>query len=395
MTRSGLDIFLQKIPKKISGKKIGVLCHAASITSSYTHILDALKKHPSLKLGAIFGPQHGLFGQTQDNMVEWEGSYKHPVYNAPVYSLYGTTRKPSDKMLKGIEALIIDLQDVGARPYTYIWTVKLCMEACQEHNIPVWFLDRPNPIAALPFDGPVMNKNLFSFVGGAEIPLCHRMTMGEMAVLIKQKYFRSLELHIIWMKQWWRDSVYSETGLPWVIPSPNMPSLNTAIVYPGMVLIEGTNISEGRGTTLPFELFGAPYINSEILKRNIVKRKIPGCLFRSHNFIPTFQKWQNEYCNGMQIHVTEPRSYCAVFTAASIIEAVMQSSDDGAFGFKDPPYEYEYQKNPFDILCGDSQLRECLLKGGSLKKQQDKWKEDLPSFIKIFKDIAYYPEKKA
>ena len=394
MTKPGLDIFLKKIPKKISGKKIGIVCHAASITSSYIHILDAVKKQPYLKLGAIFGPQHGLFGQTQDNMIEWAGSYKHPVYNVPVYSLYGKTRKPTGTMLKGLEALIIDLQDVGARPYTYIWTVKLCMEACQKHNIPVWLLDRPNLIAALPFDGPILNRGYFSFVGGAEIPLCHRMTMGEMATLIKQRYFQSLDLNIIWMKGWWRDSLYSETGLPWIIPSPNMPSLNTAIVYPGMVLLEGTNISEGRGTTLPFELFGAPYINSKILKQNLAKRKIPGCQFREHNFIPTFQKWQNEYCNGMQIHVIEPRSYRAVFAAASVIEAVMQSSNKGSFEFKDPPYEYEYEKMPFDILCGDSQLRESLLEGRGLKKQQEKWKEEIQHFIKTFKDIAYYPEKR-
>ncbi len=394
MTRSGLDIFLQKIPERLSCKKIGVICHAASITSSYVHILDAFIKCSSLKLGAIFGPQHGLFGQTQDNMIEWEGRYKHPVYNAPVYSLYGKTRKPTDDMLEGIDALIIDLQDVGARPYTYIWTVKLCMEACQEHGIPVWLLDRPNPIAALPFDGPVLDKDYFSFVGGAEIPLCHRMTIGEMAVLLKQRYFQTLDLHVIWMKGWWRDSLYHETGLPWVIPSPNMPSVNTAMVYPGMALFEGTNISEGRGTTLPFEIFGAPFITIETLKRNLDKRKIPGCIFREHDFIPTFQKWQGKQCCGMQIHVTEPRSFLPVFTAASIIEAVIQSSDKGAFKFKDPPYEYEYGKTPFDILSGDSQLRECLLQGESLKKQQGKWKKDTQSFVKLFNDTAYYPEKK-
>ena len=394
MTQTGLDILLQKVPRKLSKKKIGVVCHAASVTSSYIHILDAFIKSSSLKLSAVFGPQHGLFGQTQDNMIEWEGGYKHPVYNVPVYSLYGKARKPTKEMLLEMEALVIDLQDVGARPYTYIWTVKLCMEACREHGIPIWILDRPNPVAALPFDGPVLDKDYFSFVGGAEIPLCHRMTIGEMAMLLKQNYFQTLDLQVIWMKEWWRDSLYHETGLPWIIPSPNMPSVNTAIVYPGMVFFEGTTISEGRGTTLPFELFGAPFVDSGRLKQNLDKRKIPGCIFREHDFIPTFQKWQGKQCGGIQTHVTEPRSFQPAFTAASIIEAVIQTSNKDAFEFKDPPYEYEYDKMPFDILSGDSQLRECLLQGGSLKEQQAKWGRETQSFVQIFNDIAYYPEKK-
>jgi uncharacterized protein YbbC (DUF1343 family) len=220
------------------------------------------------------------------------------------------------------------------------------------------------------------------------------MTIGEMTVLLKQNYFQTLDLQVVWMKGWWRDSLYFETGLPWIIPSPNMPSVNTAVVYPGMVLFEGTTISEGRGTTLPFELFGAPFIDSEKLKRNLDKRKIPGCIFRKHDFIPTFQKWRGEHCGGIQIHVTEPRSFLPVFTAASIIEAVIQTSNTDAFKFKDPPYEYEYDKMPFDILSGNSQLRECLLKGGSLKEQQAKWDRETQSFVQIFNDIAYYPEKK-
>jgi uncharacterized protein YbbC (DUF1343 family) len=394
MTQFGLDLFINNTPKGIKGKKVGVLCHAASVTSSYNHILEVLTGQSIVKLGAVFGPQHGLFGQTQDNMVEWEGGYTHPRYNVPVYSLYGTMRKPSIKMLNGLEGLIIDLQDAGARPYTYIWTVKLCMEACVGQNIPVWLLDRPNPIAGLPFDGPILREDFFTFVGGATIPLCHRMTMGEMATLLKQHYFPSLELHVIWMKEWWRDSLYHETGLPWVIPSPNMPTENTAIVYPGMVLFEATNLSEGRGTTLPFELFGAPFINGDSLLKELGNREIPGCAFREHNFIPTFQKWQGEYCQGIQIHVKEPRSYRPVFTAASIIDAVIKISEADAFAFKDPPYEYEFKKMPFDILSGDTQLRQCLTEKLSLEKEQEKWQDDIQTFEKTFHDIAYYPEKK-
>ncbi len=394
MTQSGLDIFLRNPPRKIVGKKTGVLCHAASVTASYSHILEEISQNSQLELGAVFGPQHGLFGQTQDNMVEWEGGFTHPAYNVPVYSLYGKTRKPLKHMLDGLEAFLVDLQDVGARPYTYIWTVKHCMEACEKNHIPMWILDRPNPIAAVPMDGPMLNEDFYSFVGGAEIPLCHRMTLGEIAMFLKTKYFPSLALEIVWMKEWWRDSLFNETGLPWVIPSPNMPALSTAIVYPGMVLFEATNVSEGRGTTLPFELFGAPFINSESLKQNIYRRKLPGCVFREHNFIPTFQKWKGAYCHGMQIHVTEPRLYEPVFTAVSIMEAIMQTSGSGTFQFNEPPYEYEREKMPFDILAGDSQLRNAILAGKSLKEQKDKWREAHAEFCKQWQDITHYPENR-
>ncbi len=223
-------------------------------------------------LTAVFGPQHGIHGQTQDNMIEWQ-SERHPVYNIPLFSLYGEHRKPTPEMLSEIDVLVIDLQDVGTRIYTYIWTVKLCMEACSEAGIPVWILDRPNPAGCLPFDGPVLKEDYFTFVGGASIPLCHRMTIGEMALWLKEKYFPKLALNIVWMKNWNRTMQYGDTGLPWVLPSPNMPSYQTTLVYPGTVLIEALNLSEGRGTTLPFELFGAPFINPEKLRKNLEEEK--------------------------------------------------------------------------------------------------------------------------
>lgn len=392
-TKTGLDVFLDSIPRGIRNKKIGVLCHAASITSSYRHILDALMECKTITLGAIFGPQHGLFGQTQDNMIEWEGGFAHPRYGVSVYSLYGQTRKPTPKMLKGLDAFLVDLQDVGARPYTYIWTVKLCMEACLERQIPVWVLDRPNPIAAVPFDGPMLNKELFTFVGGAEFPLCHRMTMGEMALFLKKEYFPSLELKVVWMNRWCRDSLFTETGLPWVLPSPNIPTLQSALVYPGMVLLEATNVSEGRGSCIPFELCGAPYIVTEPFIRNLCNRELPGCVFRQHSFIPTFNKWKGNYCNGVQVHVTDPRSYQPVFTTASIIEAIIQTLDTDEFAFKEPPYEYEYSMLPFDILAGDVTLRKYLLEGRSVDELRKKWHDDRSGFNKKFEAIAHYPEK--
>jgi len=314
------------------------------------------------------------------------------VYKIPVYSLYGEYRKPTGGMLKDIEALVIDLQDVGARLYTYIWTVKLCMEACAEAGIPVWILDRPNPVGRLPFDGPVLKEKYFTFVGGASIPLCHRMTIGELSLWIKEKYFRNCELNVIWMKNWRRNSLFSETGLPWIPPSPNMPSLQTAIVYPGTVLFEATNISEGRGTTVPFELFGSPFIDPARLKKNLDERKIPGCVFRIHSFIPVFNKYSGLLCNGMQIHVTDPSAYYPVEAAYEIIDAIIETSPDGSLKFNQPPYEYEYRLMPFDILSGDSIMRCSLEKRINIKIERQRWQAEIDEFSKEFRQLSVYNE---
>jgi len=391
MVKTGLEIITESFPDKLRWKNIGVLCHAPSITKNFLHITEFLYGRKDCKISVIFGPQHGLFGQTQDNMVEWEG-YLHPVFKIPVFSLYGENRKPTPGMLKGIDVLLIDLQDIGARLYTYIWTVKLCIEACNETGIPVWILDRPNPIGKLPFDGPVLKEEYFSFVGGASIPLCHRMTIGEMALWIKDKYYPGSDLNIVSMKGWHRHTLFSETGLPWVLPSPNMPTLQTAVVYPGTVLIEGLNLSEGRGTTIPFELFGAPFINNDKLRKNINQRKMPGCAFRIHNFIPTFNKFKGELCNGLQIHVTAPEKYCPVSTALEIFDAIIETSANGAMLFNLPPYEYEYNLFPFDILSGDSGMRKSLINHQSVTVEKERWKNEIDKFRIEFSRFSAYPE---
>lgn len=390
MVVSGLEVLFNDFPKSLKNKRIGVLCHAPSIDSHFNHITEILFRRPDCRLSAIFGPQHGLYGQTQDNMIEWE-SMLHPVYNVPLFSLYGERRKPNDIMLEKIDVLLIDLQDVGARLYTYVWTVKLCLEACSEKNIPVWILDRPNPVGKLPFDGPVLKNDFFTFVGGANIPLCHRMTLGEMALWLKEKYYPACDLNIIWMKGWHRSSLFSETGLPWVLPSPNMPTEKSAIVYPGTVLIEALNLSEGRGTTIPFELFGAPFIKADKLKKDLDSRKISGCAFRIHGFIPAFHKFTGEYCDGIQIHVTDVNKYKPVETALEIFDAIMETSP-GKLVFKEPPYEYEYKLMPFDILSGDSGMREVLQGRGSLKEEKQRWKEEINEFRKELSVIAAYGE---
>jgi uncharacterized protein YbbC (DUF1343 family) len=390
MVLTGLERLLGNFPPELRKKRLGVLCHAASVTSRLTHIVDELMGRGECRIGAIFGPQHGLSGETQDNMVEWEG-FVHPRYNVPVFSLYGAFRKPLRHMLEGLDGLIVDLQDVGARPYTYVWTLKLCMEACAGYGVPLRVLDRPNPAGAAPFDGPVLEEGLHSFVGGAPIPLCHRMTIGEIAELLKKKYYPGAALNVVRMEGWRRGSLWPDTGLPWVMPSPNMPSADTAIVYPGMVLLEATNLSEGRGTTRPFELFGAPFLDAPAVIRAFLSMRVPGAILREHSFIPTFQKWQGQRCGGIFIHVTDPRQYQPVTAALALIRAVMDTAG-GKFSFNPPPYEYETEKMPFDILAGTSAVRESLMKGESIGTMTARYENGLREFVDAFAESALYPE---
>jgi uncharacterized protein YbbC (DUF1343 family) len=391
MVITGLEALLSKFPTALSGKRIGILCHSPSITRKFDHITEIFFRSYDCRLTAIFGPQHGIHGQTQDNMIEWQ-SEKHPVYNIPLFSLYGEHRKPTPQMLEEIDVLLVDIQDVGTRIYTYIWTLKLCMEACEEAGIPVWILDRPNPASCLPFDGPVLKKEYFTFVGGASIPLCHRMTTGEIALWLREKYYPGSKLEIIWMKNWNRSLQYHGTGLPWVMPSPNMPSPQTTLVYPGTVLAEALNMSEGRGTTLPFELFGAPFINAEKLKKNLENRKLRGCAFRIHNFIPTFHKFAGTLCNGLQLHITDIKLFKPVETAFEVFEGIIETSPEGSLVFNPPPYEYEEHLMPFDILSGDAGMRECLINRLDISIEKERWRDETEEFRKEFNHIAYYQE---
>jgi uncharacterized protein YbbC (DUF1343 family) len=217
------------------------------------------------------------------------------------------------------------------------------------------------------------------------------MTMGEMALLINKLYVNAAEVNVVWMDGWRRDSLWGDTGLPWVLPSPNMPTLDTAIVYPGQVLLEATNLSEGRGTTRPFELFGAPFIDATELASALNAKKLPGCLFREHGFIPTFQKWKGEFCGGVQIHVTDPKAYRPVETTAAILGAVIKQCGD-KFKYKDPPYEYEREKMPFDILAGDTELRGALALGESVEEIRASWERDYGAWNELFKTVSYYKE---
>jgi len=339
-------------PKELRGAKIGALLHPASVSSQLEHASRIFERLNCdlFQLRAFFGPQHGFLGQTQDNMIEWK-SYEHPRLHIPIYSLYGEHREPTEEMLADLDVLIVDLQDIGARYYTFIWTLYLCMRACQKRGVHVIVLERPNPINGVSVEGPPIEKGYESFVGLHPITIRHGKTIGELAAQFRDEAFPKSRLSILPMKNWERAMWFDQTGLPWVTPSPNMPTLDTAIVYPGMCLMEGTNISEGRGTTRPFEVFGAPFIDAEVLCRELNNLKLHGVFFRENYFQPTFQKFAGELCGGAQIHVLDRDAYRSFQTGVEIIRTIRKLYPE-KFAWKQPPYEYEQEKLPIQILLG-------------------------------------------
>jgi uncharacterized protein YbbC (DUF1343 family) len=347
-----LDHLGELWPKKFHGARIGALLHPASVSSEPEHASRILERHDDnlFCLAAFFGPQHGFLGQTQDNMIEWN-DYEDPRLHIPVYSLYGEHREPTAEMLEALDVLLVDLQDVGARYYTFIWTLYLCMRACEKFEVTVSVLDRPNPINGAMTEGPLLNPNYKSFVGMHPIPIRHGKTIGELAQQFRDEAFPNCELIVLPMKNWEREMWFDQTGLPWVMPSPNMPTLDTATVYPGMCLLEGTNISEGRGTTRPFEIFGAPFIQTETLCRELNALGLPGVFFRENYFQPTFHKFAGELCNGAQLHVVDRNAFRPFHTGIEIIRTLRRFYPK-QFRWKQPPYEYEKEKLPIEILLG-------------------------------------------
>ena len=376
--RTGLDMFEKKWPRKLNGARAGLLVHPASVNAKLEHAVDIFKKSRKVELKALFGPQHGILGETQDNMIEWRG-FKDKKIGLPVYSLYSETRKPAQSMLKDIDVLVIDMQDVGSRYYTFIWTIELCLQACSDLGISVVILDRPNPIGGKLTEGPVLDIDYSSFVGLRPLTIRHGMTIGEVGSYLNSEFYPALDLHIIKMVCWDREMLFDETGLPWVMPSPNMPTLDTALVYPGMCLLEGTNLSEGRGTTRPFEIFGAPFIDPETMVKRLDRFKLPGVVFRQLKFEPTFQKHAGKLCGGAQIHVTDRDRFKPFKTGAAILKAV-HGLYPRKFKWNMPPYEYEKKKMPIDILAGTDRFRKDIASGKSLKQMEQWWNEQRLEF---------------
>lgn len=392
MVITGLDRLLSEknLQEKFKGN-IAYLCHSASVTKDLEHGLIALQRVFGDRLIKIFGPQHGFVTDVQDNMVE-TNHYTHPFFKLPVYSLYSETRIPTDEMLENIDHMIVDLQDVGTRIYTYIYTLTLVMEACQKKGIEVVVLDRPNPIDAETIEGNVLDLNYASFVGRHPIPVRHALTMGEVALMHK-KYWggKDCKLTVIEMKNYDRKMSFEDTKLPWVIPSPNLPTVEAAYTFVGTVLYEGTNISEGRGTTRSLEIIGHPKIEAfgfhEKLKPVLKEAKLEGFILRPLVFLPTFQKHAGIPCGGFQIHVTD-RSKFEPWRLCQYLLREMYHELGKDFKWKEPPYEYEYHKVPVDLINGTDELRLWVEKRGSeaeyqaiMAKNQESYREQRRSIL--------------
>jgi uncharacterized protein YbbC (DUF1343 family) len=377
---SGADIFKRRWPRSLNGARVGLLAHPASVNKRLEHIIQHFLNFKSVELKSIFGPQHGIYGETQDNMVEWRG-FRDKSTGLKVYSLYGKVRMPEKRMLEDIDVMVIDLQDVGARYYTYIWTMALCMQRCEEMGRSVVVLDRPNPLNGQMIEGPVLEDEYSSFIGLKPLPIRHGMTIGEIAMYLKGEFYPSLDIHVLPLQGWSREMWFDMTGLPWVIPSPNMPSLDTATVYPGMCLLEGTNLSEGRGTTKPFEIFGAPFIEPERIVKRLDDYGLKGIIFRPLYFKPTFQKYAGRMCGGAQIHIIDRDKFRPFKTAVAILKTVHELYPD-KFRWRRPPYEYETKKMPIDILAGTDRLKKEIENNVSLEGMEDWWKEECRWFNK-------------
>ena len=333
----GLEVLLERRIELLRDRRIGILVHPASVNSRLEHTLDLFFDHPEINLTTVMGPQHGARGETQDNMIEWQ-DYRDSVTSLPVFSLYGQTRKPTETMLAKIDTLVVDLQDIGSRYYTFIHTLVLTMQACQSLDKSLIVLDRPNPINGKDIEGPVLDPNFQSFVGLYPLAVRHGMTIGELALYFNQEFKIACKLEVVKMQQWDRELFFEESSLPWVLPSPNIPTIDTAIVYPGMCLLEGTNVSEGRGTTRPFELSGAPWIKAKELVSRLGKMGLPGVDFRPVYFTPTFQKGAGELLEGCQIHVVDRTAFRPFRTGLALLQLYREIGGD-QFQWKQPPYE--------------------------------------------------------
>jgi uncharacterized protein YbbC (DUF1343 family) len=373
---------------RLDGLRVGVLANPASVDHNFQHLADLLAHSNRYKVTAIFGPQHGYSSDLQDNMIETPHA-KDRRRNIPIFSLYSETREPTKEMLELIDVLVIDLQDVGARIYTFIYTMANCLRAAARHRVPVIVCDRPNPIGGLQVEGPTLEPGYESFVGQFRMPMRHGLTIAELARLFNEHHRIGAELEIVPMEGWHRDMYYDATGVPWVMPSPNMPTLDTAIVYPGTVLFEGTKLSEGRGTTRPFELIGAPWLNGEELAARLNKAGLDGVYFRKATFEPTFQKHARASCGGCQIHVSDRNVFGPVQAGVALLRECFGSGPD-KFEWRDPPYEYEHEKMPIDILAGSPLLRRQIEAQVPLAEIIESWDEGEAEFQEIRQAYLLY-----
>jgi uncharacterized protein YbbC (DUF1343 family) len=413
---TGIELLARDRPRWLAGRRVGLLMHPASVTASFASTRDVVRDLCGSRLRALFGPQHGFAGEKQDNMVE-SGHGTDPELGVPIFSLYSETRSPTRAMLEEIDLLLVDLQDVGTRVYTFEWTTALALQACAELGREVVVLDRPNPIGGERLEGNLIRPGYTSFVGLYPVPMRHALTLGELAALVNARMAGGrataagagsspgrpqarrdgigwrcpglCDLTVVPMQGWRRRMLFPDCGLPWVLPSPNMPTFETAMVYPGQVLLEGTNLSEGRGTTRPFEIFGAPFIDIGAVRRRFERRRLPGLVLRDHAFEPTFHKWAGEVCKGFQLQVTDRATYRPYLTTLALLQDVIAEHGD-RFEWKQPPYEYVTDKPPIDVLTGDPAIREALESGADLRAMEASWSREVRAFERESRPFRFY-----
>jgi uncharacterized protein YbbC (DUF1343 family) len=388
MLQVGLERVVRDGAMSFSGQRIGYLSNQASTTREFVHGRVLLQQKYGDRLTCLFSPQHGFFSEKQDNMIESDHTVD-AVTGLPIYSLYGEHRRPTAEMFEHLDVLLIDLIDVGTRVYTFLYTMAYCMEMAAQLGKKVVVLDRPNPIGGEKIEGNLLRSDCSSFVGLYSLPMRHGLTFAELALLINQEFGIGAELEVVKLKGWRRAMLFRDTGFPWVCPSPNMPTPETALVYPGQVIWEGTNVSEGRGTTLPFEFVGAPYWGHSAMIRMLDKTELPGCCLRPIVFEPTSGKWAGESCYGFQIHVTNSRTFLPYRTSLALLQAAILLYPE-QFHYKQPPYEYEFERLPMDLILGDREVRSQLEKGRAVLEIEKSWQGELQAFDQTRKKYFLY-----
>ena len=384
----GLDKVLKNRDSTLINLRIGLICNPASVNFEYRHAADLFFENKRINLTALFGPQHGIRGDVQYNMVETAHTTDR-LTGLPVFSLYSETRQPTEEMVSGIDALVFDLQDVGCRVYTFVYTMANAMKACAAFGKKMIVLDRPNPIGGIGVEGNLLEVGHESFVGQFPVPMRHGLTVGELAKLFNKEFNINCELEVVTMNNWAREDFYDETDAPWVMPSPNMPTTDTAVVFPATVFIEGTEVSEGRGTTRPFEIVGAPYINGKKLAGVLKSLELPGVIFRPIHFLPTFQEFAKQECEGVFLHVTDREIFEPVITGLALIKTIYDLYRN-EFQWKTTAYEYEFDRNPFDVIAGTTKIREMIENGKSVNEIKLSWQTDVDKFNRTKEKYLIY-----
>lgn len=391
MIHFGIDVLAQQQFERLKGKRVGLIVNPTSVDAGFEHLIDLIHRSPGVTLGAIFGPEHGVRGEAQ-YMEPVEDVLRDPRTGVPMYSLYGHTFEsltPKREWLAGLDALLFDIQDVGSRYYTYVYTMALAMRAAAQAKVEFHVLDRPNPIGLTAVEGNLVREGFRSFVGLYALPNRHGLTAGELAQLLNTEEEIGVELQVTKVRGLRREMRWAETGRGFVPPSPNMPTVDTALVYPGLCLLEGTNISEGRGTCRPFEQFGAPYLKSHQVAQELNAMRLPGVHFRPCGFTPTFDKWKGQSCEGAFIHVTDAQTFRPLRTGVAIV-AVCRKQAQEHFAWREDAYEFVEDIPAFDLLCGTDAVRLGIERGDSVEKVLGGFEMEVASFEPLRQRYALY-----